>query len=204
MSSPSTRPIRALPWTPARRPACTRASAHPSGFTPPALVTTVEELFGLALCTPDCYDGMEEALAAGARLCEPWQRLHRIMLDLVGKRGSFAKADVIGQCDDGELCELVSRASTRAAAEAGDAEVNQILNRVEEGEAAPRTLISFDTGEKVKVTFKVLGRDYQPVAGAHLRVHLESADGTSMRIDDLVTGDAGIGKTRFLRRVRWR
>jgi ribosomal protein L24 len=33
-----------------------------------------------------------------------------------------------------------------------DAEVNQILNRVEEGEEAPRTLISFDIGEKVKVT----------------------------------------------------
>ena len=32
-----------------------------------------------------------------------------------------------------------------------DAEVNQILNRVEEGEAAPRTLILFETGEKVKV-----------------------------------------------------
>jgi transcriptional antiterminator NusG len=33
-----------------------------------------------------------------------------------------------------------------------DAEVNQILNRVEEGEAAPRTLIFYDIGEKVKVT----------------------------------------------------
>ncbi len=32
-----------------------------------------------------------------------------------------------------------------------DAEVNQILNRVEEGEAAPRTLILFETGERVKV-----------------------------------------------------
>ncbi len=32
-----------------------------------------------------------------------------------------------------------------------DAEVNAILNRVEEGEAAPRTLISFEVGEKVKV-----------------------------------------------------
>lgn len=32
-----------------------------------------------------------------------------------------------------------------------DAEVNQILNRVEEGEAAPRTLIHFEVGEKVKV-----------------------------------------------------
>ena len=33
-----------------------------------------------------------------------------------------------------------------------DAEVNAILNRVEEGEAAPRNLIRFEVGEKVKVT----------------------------------------------------
>lgn len=33
-----------------------------------------------------------------------------------------------------------------------DAEVNQILNRVEEGQDAPRNLIRFDIGEKVKVT----------------------------------------------------
>ncbi|MBR9652203.1 transcription termination/antitermination protein NusG [Thalassovita aquimarina] len=32
-----------------------------------------------------------------------------------------------------------------------DAEVNQILNRVQEGEEAPRTLIRFEVGEKVKV-----------------------------------------------------
>ncbi len=32
-----------------------------------------------------------------------------------------------------------------------DAEVNQILNRVEENENSPRTLISFDIGEKVSV-----------------------------------------------------
>lgn len=33
-----------------------------------------------------------------------------------------------------------------------DAEVNAILNRVEEGVEAPRTLIFFEVGEKVKVT----------------------------------------------------
>jgi transcriptional antiterminator NusG len=33
-----------------------------------------------------------------------------------------------------------------------DAEVNQILNRVEQGQEAPRNLIRFDIGEKVKVT----------------------------------------------------
>ncbi|MDF1802858.1 transcription termination/antitermination protein NusG [Thalassovita sp.] len=32
-----------------------------------------------------------------------------------------------------------------------DAEVNQILSRVQEGEEAPRTLIHFEVGEKVKV-----------------------------------------------------
>lgn len=32
-----------------------------------------------------------------------------------------------------------------------DAEVNQILNRVQEGEEAPRTLITFEVGERVKV-----------------------------------------------------
>ncbi len=33
-----------------------------------------------------------------------------------------------------------------------DEEVNQILNRVQEGEDSPRTLIHFEVGEKVKVT----------------------------------------------------
>ena len=33
-----------------------------------------------------------------------------------------------------------------------DGEVNAILNRVEEGQEAPRNLIRFDVGEKVKVT----------------------------------------------------
>lgn len=32
-----------------------------------------------------------------------------------------------------------------------DSEVNAILNRVQEGEVAPRTLVHFDIGEKVKV-----------------------------------------------------
>ena len=32
-----------------------------------------------------------------------------------------------------------------------DAEVNQILNRVQEGEEAPRTLIHFEIGEQVKI-----------------------------------------------------
>ena len=33
-----------------------------------------------------------------------------------------------------------------------DSEVNAILNRVQEGEEAPRNIIHFESGEKVKVT----------------------------------------------------
>jgi DNA primase len=82
---------------------------------PQALVIAVEELFGLALSTPECFDELKEALAAGSRFCEPWGRLNRVIVSLVERRGSYAKADVIKSCDDAALCELVSRASTRAA-----------------------------------------------------------------------------------------
>ena len=37
-----------------------------------------------------------------------------------------------------------------------DADVNQILNRVQEGEEAPRTLIHFDIGEQVKLQLVTL------------------------------------------------
>ena len=49
-----------------------------------------------------------------------------------------------------------------------DAEVNQILNRVQEGEEAPRTLIHFEIGEQVKIN------------GGHF----EGFDGSVEEIDD--------------------
>ncbi|MDA9911770.1 transcription termination/antitermination protein NusG [Planktomarina temperata] len=49
-----------------------------------------------------------------------------------------------------------------------DAEVNQILNRVEEGEDTPRTLIHFDIGEQVKIN------------GGHF----EGFDGNVEEVDD--------------------
>ena len=49
-----------------------------------------------------------------------------------------------------------------------DAEVNQILNRVQEGEDTPRTLIHFDIGEQVKIN------------GGHF----EGFDGNVEEIDD--------------------
>ena len=49
-----------------------------------------------------------------------------------------------------------------------DAEVNQILNRVQEGEEPPRTLIHFDIGEQVKIN------------GGHF----EGFDGNVEEVDD--------------------
>ena len=54
-----------------------------------------------------------------------------------------------------------------------DHEVNAILNRVEEGEASPRTLISYDIGEKVKVTdgpFEGFSGMVEDVDEAHSRL----------------------------------
>ena len=96
---------------------------------PPGMVITVEELFGLALSTPVCFGELEEALAAASRFCEAWTRLNRILMDLAERRGSYTRADVIASCDDAELCELVSRASTRAALGPSDAEVCQTVSQ---------------------------------------------------------------------------
>jgi transcriptional antiterminator NusG len=49
-----------------------------------------------------------------------------------------------------------------------DAEVNQILNRVQEGEETPRTLIHFEIGEQVKIN------------GGHF----EGFDGSVEEVDD--------------------
>ena len=54
-----------------------------------------------------------------------------------------------------------------------DAEVNQILNRVEEGEIAPRNLIRFDIGERVKVTdgpFEGFDGMVEEVDESHIRL----------------------------------
>ena len=54
-----------------------------------------------------------------------------------------------------------------------DAEVNQILNRVQEGEESPRTLIHFEVGEKVKVAdgpFEDFDGMVEEVDEEHLRL----------------------------------
>ena len=98
-----------------------------NAFLSVGLVTAVEELFGLALSTPESFGEMEEVLGSGARLCEPWRRLNGILEKLVQQRSSYVKADVIDSCDDALLCELISRASARAVWDGGNAEVCQAV-----------------------------------------------------------------------------
>lgn len=95
---------------------------------PVGLVSTIEELFGLALLSPGSFGELEEALAAGARYCEPWGRLSGIIEDLVEQHGSYSKTDVVGKCNDAELCELVSRASDRVSSWAAEAEACRVIS----------------------------------------------------------------------------
>jgi len=80
---------------------------------PVGMVSAVEELFGLALSAPEYFGELNEELAAGARYCEPWRRLHGTLKSLVEEHGSYVRAHVIERCDDSLLCELVSRATAR-------------------------------------------------------------------------------------------
>jgi DNA primase len=96
---------------------------------PAGLVTAVEELFGLALSRPKSFAELQEPLAAGARLCEPWRRLNGVFENLVQQRGSYVKADVVGSSDDAVLCELISRASERAASDVGEADVCRAVGK---------------------------------------------------------------------------
>lgn len=94
---------------------------------PAGMVLAIEELFGLALLTPECFGELNEGLAAGSCHCEPWRRLYGILEDLVAQRGSYVKADVIERCEDSLLCELVSRASARMASRPASVEACRIL-----------------------------------------------------------------------------
>jgi DNA primase len=103
---------------------------------PPGLVSAIEELFGLALSAPKCFGDMQAGLAAGAEHAETWRRLYGILASLVEQRGSYVKADVVRSCEDGSVCELVSRAAARVASQAAYPEAcravcQRVLSEVE-------------------------------------------------------------------------
>jgi DNA primase len=80
---------------------------------PAGMVAAVEELFGLVLTDATLWVGADEVLAAPATRCETWERLHAIFGQLREDCGVFTRGDVLRQCEDSALCELVSRACKR-------------------------------------------------------------------------------------------
>lgn len=85
------------------------------GGLPAGLVSAVEEQFGLALAFPEWFAELNEGLAAGAQYCEVWRRLYALLDRLAQRPGTYTKVDVIEGCEDGPICELVSRACARVA-----------------------------------------------------------------------------------------
>lgn len=83
---------------------------------PAGLISTVEELFGLALTNPGNYADLEEALSIGSHYCGPWRSLYEFVTALVRRNGQYTKAEVIQCCDDAVLCDFVSRALRRIGA----------------------------------------------------------------------------------------
>ncbi|MEZ4271602.1 MAG: hypothetical protein R3C68_09270 [Myxococcota bacterium] len=55
----------------------------------------------------------------------------------------------------------------------------------------------FDLGQPAEVVFSVLGRDYKPVPFAHVRATLQLGNGTTLRIDELETGESGVVRHRY-------
>ncbi|HMQ14562.1 MAG TPA: DNA primase [Phycisphaerae bacterium] len=93
---------------------------------PAGLVLAAEELFGLILLRPASYGEAAASLEACAGFNRAWRRLLDVC-EAVQAQGEFSRERVVANCDDAELCELVSRSAARAehtepdeAAAAGD------------------------------------------------------------------------------------
>lgn len=79
----------------------------------PALVVTTEELFGLALASPDVFERIRGGLENAAEQCVAWGGLLGLMERIWENEGQFSREDVIGSCEDETHLELVSRATQR-------------------------------------------------------------------------------------------
>ncbi len=55
----------------------------------------------------------------------------------------------------------------------------------------------FEAAEPVEIDLSVLGRDYEPVAGAHVAVTLLQADKQTEKQSTVVTGERGLAQVRF-------
>ncbi|MCK4342227.1 MAG: DNA primase [Phycisphaerae bacterium] len=82
---------------------------------PAGLVTASETVFGLLVLDASCWQWVDETMARAAQYSETWQRLYGILLEVHKDVGEYSIGEVVSRCDDGAVCELVSRARARAA-----------------------------------------------------------------------------------------
>lgn len=82
---------------------------------PAGLITVVETVLGLLLRGADTWQWVDDTVGQGVELSETWARLYRVLVDVHHDLGEYSLRDVVERCDDGALCELVSRAAARAA-----------------------------------------------------------------------------------------
>jgi len=80
---------------------------------PRGLVVAVEELFGLALAWPECFEQVSGALAAGAAHARSWQELYDILAAQVEQQGGYTRADIARCCESEALWELIDRVRCR-------------------------------------------------------------------------------------------
>jgi len=95
---------------------------------PAGLVTTTEALLGLLVGDPTGWHLAGDLLARAAEYSETWQRLYGLLLDVRDEVGEYSMKEVVSRCEDGPLCELVSRARQRAAGLDGCADAFQVLH----------------------------------------------------------------------------
>lgn len=79
----------------------------------PALVATVEEMFGWILVDSACLRRARNTFQEAAERCSTWRELLSVMERLDGQVGDFSREDVIAGCDTADLVELVSRCLAR-------------------------------------------------------------------------------------------
>jgi len=93
---------------------------------PAGLVSAMEELFGHALTSPESFAPSQSALAAGAGQCDTWRRLHALLERQFEATGRVDRAAILADCDDADVCDLVSRAHERVASVSSIEESSEI------------------------------------------------------------------------------
>ena len=89
---------------------------------PSGTVSAVETVLGLLLVDANCWQWVDETVAQATEYSETWRRLYGLLLEVNEEAGEYSIGQVVSRCDDGALCELVSRARTRAEGAASRAE----------------------------------------------------------------------------------